>query len=801
MKDSRLDAQEYCPVVLGYDARPTPPDDLPRLGVNSYNMFLTAQGSLSKRPGDASNAGKGGVETVKMWEYVTLPDSSGTIYKYLVTSNYYSVTGKYVLIIYNSGFSSSYTPTLRDCDASVRVHECVVFNGKLYVKSFPDSGSSEKLGTIIVDGSGGSVSYKPWGLLPPTTPARITGDVTKLNGALTATATTVTVDSTTGFDSPTGRIQIGTELIDYTGKTATTFTGCTRGAQGTDKAAHDDNTIVLQRDWAASDHKVEVNDGWYYSYAYKSITGQVSSRAPIEKNEDLLPSYTGPFFDLKPKVTVQGHSDTTNIPKIVMYRTKDGGGTFLKLEEITNTGSGSITYIDDSHGTGASSTTFNDPLPDDILDGEDREYAPSTVSNDPPPTVEPPQVTGTDTVSLLCYSMATYAGRIWFAVGRHLYFSSREELVAGNNEESFKSGEGGNFIPFNELIVGLQSTSLGLYVLTTHRLIRITGTTKDTFTDVQIAATGGALPTNSASGRVLTAVKENLAFISSDFNIFLVEDDKIRQISEPVVTYYVPRNYFPNDIQYFRTYAYDILIASYNDYDVANSSTTATEWYIYDLKKSEQLNRDVWWPPWRMNSQCHVVVNGFTSKYSVNRIYRAIRNETSHESRLVLLENLSPGVLPAVEYVGLNYKEYYEATSGSNPTQDFAASAEVLSLRPPTGNNLNLVNRPQRNVELEGVYIHVHPGNITGISAYGVTSIDPTVQISPDNNAAVTYSQGKPPRIQYTNTSNAKERILYYPVNVNCYRANMTMSVSASNNGLEIQRFSTWWDISRGGIK
>ena len=114
MKDSRLDAQEYCPVVLGYDARPTPPDDLPRLGVNSYNMFLTAQGSLSKRPGDASNAGKGGVETVKMWEYVTLPDSSGTIYKYLVTSNYYSVTGKYVLIIYNSGFSSSYTPTLRD---------------------------------------------------------------------------------------------------------------------------------------------------------------------------------------------------------------------------------------------------------------------------------------------------------------------------------------------------------------------------------------------------------------------------------------------------------------------------------------------------------------------------------------------------------------------------------------------------------------------------------------------------------------------------------------------------------------
>ena len=317
MKDSRLDAQEYCPIVLGYDARPTPPDDLPRLGEDSYNMFITAQGSLSKRPGDSTQVGRGGVETVKMWEYITQPDeSSGTVYKYLVTSNYYSVSGKYVLIIYPDGFATSYTPTLRSCDASERVHECVTLNGKLYIKAFP--GGSEKLGTIIADGSSGSITYSLWGLLPPTTPARITGDVTKLNGALTDVATTVTVDSTTGFNSPSGRIQVGTELIDYTNTTATTFTGCTRGAQGTTKAAHDDNTIVLQRDWSASDHKVEVNDGWYYSYAYKSTTDQVSSRAPIEKNEDLLPSFTGPFFDLVPKVTVQGHSDTANNTKIVI---------------------------------------------------------------------------------------------------------------------------------------------------------------------------------------------------------------------------------------------------------------------------------------------------------------------------------------------------------------------------------------------------------------------------------------------------------------------------------------------------
>jgi hypothetical protein len=35
-----------------------------------------------------------------------------------------------------------------------------------------------------------------------------------------------------------GRIDIDTELITYTGKTATTFTGCVRGANGTTAASH-----------------------------------------------------------------------------------------------------------------------------------------------------------------------------------------------------------------------------------------------------------------------------------------------------------------------------------------------------------------------------------------------------------------------------------------------------------------------------------------------------------------------------------------------------------------------------------
>lgn len=54
---------------------------------------------------------------------------------------------------------------------------------------------------------------------------------------LTIGATTVNVNSTTLFPN-VGFISIDAEIIKYTGKTATSFTGCTRGADGSTAAAH-----------------------------------------------------------------------------------------------------------------------------------------------------------------------------------------------------------------------------------------------------------------------------------------------------------------------------------------------------------------------------------------------------------------------------------------------------------------------------------------------------------------------------------------------------------------------------------
>jgi hypothetical protein len=60
---------------------------------------------------------------------------------------------------------------------------------------------------------------------------------------ITAIATSITVDDTSYFPT-SGIICIDTEWISYTGKTLTTFTGCTRGHLGTTAATHANNAVI-----------------------------------------------------------------------------------------------------------------------------------------------------------------------------------------------------------------------------------------------------------------------------------------------------------------------------------------------------------------------------------------------------------------------------------------------------------------------------------------------------------------------------------------------------------------------------
>lgn len=62
---------------------------------------------------------------------------------------------------------------------------------------------------------------------------------------ITALDTSVTVDSSANFET-TGYLLIGSEIIQYTGKTSTTFTGLLRGLFGTTSATHADDATVTE---------------------------------------------------------------------------------------------------------------------------------------------------------------------------------------------------------------------------------------------------------------------------------------------------------------------------------------------------------------------------------------------------------------------------------------------------------------------------------------------------------------------------------------------------------------------------
>jgi len=134
------------------------------------------------------------------------------------------------------------------------------------VKSTPTSNtftitmSTTESGTGVT--AGGTLTTTPYITIGPVSqsPAygfgtgnwggTITGSTqNQLNGAIDNIVTTITVDSTASFPA-SGIIDIDSELITYAAKTATDFTGCVRGTNGTTAASHLDNAVVTNAtDW------------------------------------------------------------------------------------------------------------------------------------------------------------------------------------------------------------------------------------------------------------------------------------------------------------------------------------------------------------------------------------------------------------------------------------------------------------------------------------------------------------------------------------------------------------------------
>ena len=77
------------------------------------------------------------------------------------------------------------------------------------------------------------------------TSVTVPGATTTLNGAITDSATTITLTDASSFSS-SGSVRIGNEIITYTGKSVNDLTGCTRGTNGTTATTHADATAVRE---------------------------------------------------------------------------------------------------------------------------------------------------------------------------------------------------------------------------------------------------------------------------------------------------------------------------------------------------------------------------------------------------------------------------------------------------------------------------------------------------------------------------------------------------------------------------
>ena len=145
--------------------------------------------------------------------------------------------------------------------------------------TFTITQSSNATGTVS---TGGSIAVKPYEKVGPAAQSygygwgvsewdgTVTGAVTNtLNGALLDDAngtggvgTTIALTSTTGFPT-SGRIQVGTELISYSGISVNNLTGIVRAVDGSTRAAHSDGSTVTNAadfvDWGEAAPASEVS--------------------------------------------------------------------------------------------------------------------------------------------------------------------------------------------------------------------------------------------------------------------------------------------------------------------------------------------------------------------------------------------------------------------------------------------------------------------------------------------------------------------------------------------------------------
>lgn len=143
---------------------------------------------------------------------------------------------------------------------------------------------------------------------------------TVLNGGHNASTSTITVGATTEFTTA-GTIRIDSEEICYTGKTATTLTGATRGCNATTAATHSDSASVYSLDQFSLTAGQTRTILWKYSadltgpvyFTARATNGGATARSKnLNSNTVIIGNFTA-ALTVTPSAVVSGQSVTVNM--------------------------------------------------------------------------------------------------------------------------------------------------------------------------------------------------------------------------------------------------------------------------------------------------------------------------------------------------------------------------------------------------------------------------------------------------------------------------------------------------------
>lgn len=677
---SQFDALEFSPLYLPYSKIEAELSPKPRI-VAGRNMMVTAGGKLIKRHGTTEISGTtiaGRIDRLWIYETQEVPPKV-----YLLASVYNGATWAIYYNRMGGGGGQGWVSlgSLRGINQSAYPHELTFSRGLAFIKAYPQNG--ETLGTVIFDGRDASV--KIWGVLGPTLPARMQGGVARLVEEVDAVQTTIKILPTINpgeffagafiwIDNECMFIESmnvnGNEYELTVMRGAPTFPN---GTNNTEAAPHAPGAVVRQwANWRSFETVwSHVLLGWEYTYAYKTETGHISNRAPLETDPAKLPSNTGPFSGPHiPKIYVHGHPDIQHVPEIVVYRSKDGGGVWYKIpnpgEEWMKNNQGDVDWVfEDFYRIGVGD--WIQAHDDRML--EDANPAPTLTSNSPPPACLAPKITGIDPIEPSS-PLTTYARRIWYAIGNTLFFSGDEEIHAGIPEECFPSGLFGNFFRLNDPIVTLTATNGGIFITTYRGIHVLTGSNRETFNIRPLYDNiGGAI----GHPRAITTFGNRVALMTHDFRVLLIEDDGSAVIlSDPLGSDLTDaeKNGAEFDLDYWADGEKEYLVVAAHRKD---NPAESRQW-VLDLRLTKQKQEPFWFTPWTIPSVA--TASGRIS-------------ETSGQRRLIFA--ISNGTTSKLVYFDPQAAADSSVYGGSGSISYFF---DTYLMTVPVGNHVNTLRRP-----------------------------------------------------------------------------------------------------------